>query len=69
MEERNLSTCRSCEETKIRIEDGKYGESKNKRWRDAEGKIWRGRVCPECHKLEMKERMINKRKKDKPGAQ
>lgn len=64
MEERNLSTCRSCEETKLRIEDGKYGSSKNKRWRDENGHLWRGRVCPDCHKLEMKDRMVKTRSKE-----
>ena len=64
MEEKNLTTCRICQETKLRIEDGKYGASRNKRWRDEEGKIWRGRVCPDCHKTEMKDRMIKARKKE-----
>lgn len=64
MEEKNLSTCRVCQESKMRIEDGKYGASRNKRWRDEHGKIWRGRVCPDCHKSEMKNRMIKTRSKE-----
>ena len=63
MEERNLSTCKICAESKERIEDGKYGESRNKRWRDESGRLWRGRVCPDCHKTEMKTRMIKTRAK------
>ena len=63
MEERNLSTCRVCLKNKERIEDGKYGTSRNKRWRDEAGRLWRGRVCPDCHKLEMKDRMIKIRAK------
>ncbi len=63
MIEKNLSTCRVCEESKERIEDGKYGESRNKRWRDETGRLWRGRVCPDCHKSEMKGRMIKSRSK------
>lgn len=65
MLEKNLSTCRICGESKERIQDGKYGESKNKRWRDSNGKIWRGRVCPDCHKSHMKQRMVDFRKKGK----
>ena len=64
MLEQNLSTCRVCGENKERIEDGKYGESRNKRWRDDSGRLWRGRVCPDCHKLDMKTRMIKSRAKD-----
>ena len=64
MIEQNLSTCRVCQESKQRIEDGKYGESRNKRWRDEEGLLWCGRVCPDCHKKEMKSRMIKSRAKE-----
>lgn len=63
MIEKNLSTCKLCLEKKQRAEDGKYGESRNKRWRDESGRLWRGRVCPDCHKTEMKSRMIAKRSK------
>ena len=57
MIEKNLSTCRVCGESKERIEDGKYGASRNKRWRDDTNRLWRGRVCPDCHISEMKGRM------------
>lgn len=65
MLEQNLSTCRVCGENKERIEDGKYtgGSGRNKRWRDDTGRLWRGRVCPDCHKSEMKERMVKARAK------
>ena len=63
MLEQNLSTCRVCGENKERIQDGKYGESRNKRWKDEKGQLWRGRVCPDCHKSEMKSRMSTSRKK------
>lgn len=63
MEEKNLSTCKRCLEKKMRIQDGKYGNSRNKRWKDDEGKFWRGHVCPTCHKQEMKDRMTAKRVK------
>jgi hypothetical protein len=66
MEEKNLSNCRKCGEIKLRVESGKYGASKNKRWRDECGNLWRGRICSVCHKEEMKDRMVNKRAKDKP---
>lgn len=64
MIEKNDCICKRCLELKSRIQDGKYGESKNKRWRDSEGKLWRGKLCPECHKLEMSGRMRKTRKKD-----
>lgn len=64
MKEQNLSTCRTCEQPKERIEDGKYGASRNKRWRDETGRLWRGRVCPDCHKIEMKDRMVKLRAKE-----
>lgn len=65
VEEKSIVMCRECGEMKERIQDGKYGVSKNKRWRDENGKLWRGKVCPACHKDDMGSRMISKRSKDK----
>lgn len=65
VEENNLSKCRSCGMIKHRIQDGKYLDGKNKRWRDEKGQLWSGRRCGDCQKLEMKNRMKIKRKKVK----
>ena len=65
IEESNLSKCRCCGEIKPRIQDGKYFDNKNKRWRDDKGQLWSGRRCGDCQKLEMKKRMQKKRSKEK----
>lgn len=55
MIESNKSHCKQCGVLKSRIEDGKYPNSKNKRYKDEEGKLWSGRVCPQCQVLKTKE--------------
>jgi hypothetical protein len=53
-----------CNVEKIRILDRSYDElGKNKRWVDEHGVQFNGRVCPDCHKLKMKERMKARRVK------
>jgi hypothetical protein len=47
--EANLRVCKKCNETKMRIQDGKYPNGKNKRWRDESGKEWSGNVCGSCN--------------------
>lgn len=50
--------CHTCNELKIRTEDGYFGKSKNKRYVDENGKLWNGRkCCPDCHKKNAKENM------------
>ena len=39
VEENNLSKCRSCGMIKHRVQDGKYLDGKNKRWRDEKGHL------------------------------
>ncbi len=47
-----------CGELKIRVEDGYFGTSKNKRYVDENGKLWNGRkCCPQCHKNKVKNSM------------
>lgn len=55
MTESNLSHCKVCAQLKHRIEDGKYPNSQNKRYKDEQGKLWSGRVCPQCQVLKTKE--------------
>lgn len=45
------SICHSCHQLKVRMQDGYFGMSKNKRFIDENGKLWNGRkCCPDCHK-------------------
>jgi C4-type Zn-finger protein len=55
--ESNLSKCPVCQEIKLRIQDGKYPDGKNKKWVDEQGNLFVGRKCPSCVKSQMKARM------------
>lgn len=57
MEEINKSKCSICQDIKIRIQNGKYPDGRNKKWMDEIGDLWVGRKCPNCVKIEMKTRM------------
>lgn len=59
--EANISLCRYCGHIKPRILAGKYGNSRNKRWKDDKGSLWVGRRCPDCVRSNMKKRMANGR--------
>lgn len=60
--EQNKRACKSCKVLKDRIEDGKFPDAKNKKWRDAEGGLWNGSECNSCFKIRLKEHMKSKRK-------
>lgn len=49
--------CRKCGELKVRILDGKFPNSRDKRFRDESGNLWNGRTCPSCHKNKIHEGM------------
>ena len=52
------SICHICQQLKVRVQDGYFGTSKNKRYIDENGKLWNGRkCCPDCHKNKSKETM------------
>ena len=55
MEEINKRHCKKCGELKNRILDGKFPDSKNKRFKDDTGKLWNGNVCPQCQVSKTKE--------------
>lgn len=59
-EEKNLTSCKVCNQLKLRIQDGKF-DAKNKRWRDDKGSLWIGKVCPDCHRDRMATYQKNKR--------
>ena len=52
------SICHICQQLKVRVQDGYFGTSKNKRYIDENGKLWNGRkCCPDCHKDKVKKGM------------
>jgi len=55
-------SCKVCQKIKVRISDGNFN-SKDKRWRDSEGELWNGLMCPSCHKNKMVLKMREKRSK------
>jgi hypothetical protein len=60
-EENDLSTCRVCDKIKPRRFVGKF-DDRNKKYVDADGKLWSGRICPQCHKDRAKNNMRRLRK-------
>lgn len=61
MIESNLCHCKKCSLLKTRIEDGKYPNSKNKRYIDENGKLWSGKTCSQCVVNKARENMKNLR--------
>jgi DNA-directed RNA polymerase subunit M/transcription elongation factor TFIIS len=53
-EEANRTICKVCRKIKMRIQSGKYPDSKDKKWVDESGVQWNGRTCPDCHRERMK---------------
>lgn len=56
--------CKECGELKKRHLDGTY-DGINKRWRDEEGRVFNGKLCPECHQFRSKVNMRKLREKSK----
>lgn len=52
--------CKVCKQIKSRLQAGKFDE-KNKKWVDEKGKLFNGKVCPDCHRDKMKEQVKAKR--------
>lgn len=63
MEESNVTTCRVCNQLKVRKQDGLF-KSKNKKWVDETGHQWNGRTCPDCNRLRARGYMCKVRKED-----
>lgn len=57
IQESNLTHCKVCHELRVRQEDGKFPNSKNKRYKDETGKLWNGKTAPCCHGKKVKENM------------
>jgi ssDNA-binding Zn-finger/Zn-ribbon topoisomerase 1 len=46
--ETNKRICKKCNKIKMRIQNGKFPNGKDKRWVDESGSQWSGSVCPDC---------------------
>ncbi len=57
IQESNKRHCKICGQLRTRIEDGKFPNTKNKRYKDEEGKLWNGKTAPCCHGIKVKEGM------------
>lgn len=57
MIESNKTQCKVCKAMKDRIEDGRYPDGRNKRWKDEDGKLWNGHICAACNKISATEAM------------
>lgn len=58
--ETNLTTCKLCQQNKIRIFVGKF-PSRSRKYQDENGALWSGTICPPCNKARLKEIMRVKR--------
>ncbi len=55
--EKEVKECKQCEKLLVRVQDGKFDNGKDKRWRDPNTlRMWNGRVCPDCHAENVKNR-------------
>ena len=61
MEEKNLTTCRKCQEKSLRILNGRYPGGKNK-YINENGALWSGLLCPSCNTSRVKRAMRASRK-------
>jgi len=68
MNEMRKIQCKTCKIIKEAILDDKYPDNINKRWRDVKGNLFNGRVCPECHRVKMKEHIKKIRLAEKQYA-
>jgi hypothetical protein len=66
MEESDLSKCSECGRIEVRKHAGSF-DGKNKKFVDAQGKLWNGRKCPSCHKNKVKTQIKEKRLNAKSG--
>lgn len=47
-QESDICQCRKCGKLEVRKHDGYYPDGRNKKFVNAEGKLWSGRACPKC---------------------
>ena len=56
----DISKCKACGKLEVRRHVGSF-DTKNKKFVDANGKLWNGRKCPACHKNKVKTAVKEKR--------
>lgn len=56
MVEQNFRQCKQCGVIKNRISSGMFDE-KNKKWVDEDNGTWNGKVCPTCHRANVRQNM------------
>jgi hypothetical protein len=60
---KTLKQCKICNQYKIKINDGKRPDGRNTRFVGEDGLEWCGKICPVCHKNNVKNHLANKRLK------
>lgn len=60
MEDRKIVRCKTCNVLKEATLSGTF-DGVNKRWVDSNGKLFNGKVCPDCHKEKQKNNIKAKR--------
>ena len=58
-----LAVCKKCNQQKVRNPAGKFHNGRDKKFVDAEGKLWNGKTCSACQALKMKNHQRVKRSK------
>jgi len=59
--ETRLISCKVCKEVKEAFQDGFYPKGINRRWRDSDGRMFNGKVCPICNAERTKSHAQKKR--------
>lgn len=59
-----IAHCKKCGQEKIRKDAGYFGNGKDRRWVDENGKQWNGRCCPDCVRDKVKNYQKQKRNKN-----
>ena len=67
MKEINEKQCKVCLEIKVRVQDERFPNGKDKRWVDPSGSYWNGKICPPCNQERVKNTMRKIRKGRRNG--
>lgn len=65
--ETSVIQCKVCKKDKTRILRG-YFVSLNKKWVDENGKLFNGKMCPDCHNEKIRVQTSERRKNDKTST-
>lgn len=60
-----VKECKICNQVQPAYYAGLYGDGKTKKWADADGKLWNGRICPTDNITRARLTMQETRKKRK----